>query len=112
MVPGSGSRAISRRGMLRAAALLAGASALPLLQACAAPAAPTPVATTPQVVEKAVTQVVEKQVTQVVEKQATVLVTQVVQQQVVVTAPPKPSAPINGNVSVIQEPSCNPRMTE
>src|SRR5712692_799118 len=112
---------ITRRGMIRASALLLGASALPLLQACAAPpaaptAAPAAPAPTPQVVEKVVTQVVEKQVTQLVEKQSTVVVTQVVQQNVVVTATPVAGAlsniKITGNLQIIQQRGFNPLQTQ
>lgn len=93
-------RTLSRRGMLKVGLFV---GALPLLQACASqPTAQPPAKATPQVVTKEVTKVVPVQVTTVVEKQV----------QVVVTATPKPSPKVNGNVSVIQERSFNPRLTD
>src|SRR5258707_1046906 len=109
---------ITRRGMIRASALLLGVSALPLLQACAAPpAAPTALPAAPAPAAPAPTpQTVEKVVTQVVEKQSTVVVTQVVQQQVVVTATPVAGAmsniKITGNLQIIQQRGFNPLQTQ
>jgi multiple sugar transport system substrate-binding protein len=101
--------------MIRATALLVGASAVPLLQACAAPATPTPAPAAPAPAAPApapTPQTVTQVVTQVVEKQATVVVTQVVQQQVVVTATPMSSVKINGNLQIIQERGFNPLQTD
>ncbi len=108
-----GPQRTSRRALLlRGAGLLAGVSALPLLQACQSQqAAPAP---TPQTVEKVVTQVVEKQVpvTQVVEKQVTQVVEKQVTQVVQVTPTPKLKAKITGNLQVIQQRGFNPLQTQ
>ena len=90
--------------MLRVGALLAGASALPLFQACSSqqPAAPA-AAPTPQVVTKEVTKEVQKEVTKVVTEQVVVTA----------TAVPKPmgNIKINGNLQIIQQRGFNPLQT-
>jgi multiple sugar transport system substrate-binding protein len=107
------STSISRRGLLRAAALFAGAATIPVLAACASQATPTPAPAPtappaptqpPKVVTQIVTQVVQQQVP----------VTQVVQQtvQVVVTPTPQTNLKIVGNLQIIQERGFNPLQTD
>jgi multiple sugar transport system substrate-binding protein len=108
---GSPSQKITRRGILRGAGLLAAVSALPLLQACAAPAA------VPTAVPAAPAAPAPTQAPQVVTKEVTSVVTQVVEKpvQVVVTATPVAGAlssiKINGNLQIIQQRGFNPLQT-